>query len=290
MAWHGLRGAAYNYRVSFLKKVVVGEDNDAIAHLVEATLGDAGFLCLRARNGEEALLLTRTEMPDLLVLDVLMPRLDGIQAVKKLKADPVHSRVPVLMLTALSSTEDKIRGLEAGADDYLAKPFDLRELLARVRALIRQSRRERDRSPTTSLPGSETFEAHLRDKVAGEEDFAVLFVELQDFGSFLDQHGWRRAEEVVSAYGQALQQAAQEVAGTILTHLGGDDFALLTSPHEAEELREAVLRAGREAQQQAGAGCPALLVEVLDSSHGKNLDELTRTMAQVRRQRRAARG
>src|SRR5579883_3355483 len=153
--------------VSFLKKVVIGEDDDAIAHLIEASLGDAGFLCLRARNGEEALLRTRTEEPDLLILDVLMPRMDGIQTVRKLKADPIHSKVPVLMLTALSSTEDKVRGLEAGADDYLAKPFDLRELLARVRALIRQSRRERDRSATTSLPGSETFDAHLRDRIAG---------------------------------------------------------------------------------------------------------------------------
>ncbi|MCS6911794.1 MAG: response regulator [Myxococcales bacterium] len=266
----------------FLKKVVVGEDDDAIAHLIEATLGDAGYLCLRARNGEEALLLAKTEAPDLLVLDVLMPRMDGIHVVRKLKADPVHSRVPVLMMTALSSTEDKVRGLDAGADDYLTKPFDLRELLARARALIRQSRRERDRSPTTQLPGSETFEAHLQDRLASGEPFALLFCDLDRFGEFLDHHGWRRAEEVLAAYGRALQMAAQEVPATMLTHLGGDDFAFLTAIDQAEELRDSVRRAEAEVLQ-AAAPCPPLRVFVLDSSQGSTADDFSRALAQLRR-------
>jgi CheY-like chemotaxis protein len=276
-------GSRYNLQVAFLKKVVVGEDDDAIAHLIEMTLGDAGFLCLRARNGEEALLLTRTESPDLLVLDVLMPRLDGIQAVKKLKADPIHSRVPVLMLTALSSTEDKVRGLEAGADDYLSKPFDLRELLARARALIRQNRRERDRSATTSLPGSETFEAHLRSRLEDGEDVVVIFVDLEGFGSFLEQHGWRRAEEVVSSYGQAMQMAAREVAGVVLAHLSGDDFAFLTDRDSAADLEEAISRAAKEAQQAMGGKCPPLSLNRVDSSAGRTLDDFLRASLDSRR-------
>ncbi len=269
--------------MAFLKKVVVGEDDDAIAHLIEMTLGDAGFLCLRARNGEEALLLARTESPDLLVLDVLMPRLDGIQAVRRLKADPIHSRVPVLMLTALSSTEDKVRGLEAGADDYLSKPFDLRELLARARALIRQNRRERDRSATTSLPGSETFEAHLRSRLDEGEDVAVIFVDLEGFGAFMEQNGWRRAEEVVSTYGQALQMAAREVAGAILAHLGGADFAFLTEPSEAADLEEAIRRSGAEAQQAMGESSPPLSLVTLDAKAGKTLDDFVRASLARRR-------
>src|SRR5439155_6994560 len=131
-----------------LKKVVVGEDEDEIAHLIEVTLGDAGWLCLRGRDGEETLALTRHEAPDLLILDILMPRSDGIEMLRRLRADPVHAKVPVLMLTALSSVDDRVRGLDAGADDYLGKPFDLRELRARAEALVRMSRRERGRSPT----------------------------------------------------------------------------------------------------------------------------------------------
>src|SRR5688572_18331764 len=154
--------------VPFLNRIVVGEDEDAIAHLIEATLGDAGFLCLRGKNGEEVLELAQAQAPDLIVLDVLMPKLDGVDTVKRLKADPVRSKIPVLMLTSLAAVEDRVRGLEAGADDYLSKPFDLRELVARVRALVRASRRERDRSPTTDLPGPGSFEQALEARLAAK--------------------------------------------------------------------------------------------------------------------------
>src|SRR5262249_34328681 len=136
-------------KMPFLKKVVVVEDEDAVAHLIEAALGDAGYLCLRAHDGTEALKLAKREEPDLLVLDILMPKMDGLETVRRLKSDPVQSRIPVLMLTALGSIDDRVRGLGAGADDYLPKPFDVRELLARCQSLVRHNRRERDRSPTT---------------------------------------------------------------------------------------------------------------------------------------------
>src|SRR4051812_36805084 len=98
-------------------------------------LGDAGYLCLRARDGEQALFLASVENPDLLVLDVMMPKLDGMEACRRLRADPQLGRTPILMLTSLASVSDRLRGLNSGADDYLPKPFDLRELVARVGAL-----------------------------------------------------------------------------------------------------------------------------------------------------------
>ena len=137
-----------------LNKIVVAEDDDAIAHMVNMALGDAGFLCLRARNGEEAINLVKVQSPDLLILDVMMPRCDGMEVVRKLRGDVLTSKTPILMLTALGTVEHKVEGLEAGADDYVTKPFDLRELAARVKALIRASRRERERNPTSGLPGS----------------------------------------------------------------------------------------------------------------------------------------
>ena len=143
-----------------LKKIVVAEDDDAIAHMVSMALGDAGYLCIRARDGEEALRITKIHQPDLLVLDVMMPRLDGRQVASKLKEDVILSKIPILMLTALSDVDSRIQGLDAGADDYMSKPFDLREFSARIRALIRSARRERDRNPTTDLPGSVAIERH----------------------------------------------------------------------------------------------------------------------------------
>src|SRR5574338_26266 len=137
-----------------LKKIVIAEDDDAIAHMVNMALGDAGFLCLRARDGDEALKLVKAHDPDLLVLDVMMPRVDGLEVARRLKADVMWSRIPILMLTALAGVDNEVQGIEAGADAYMSKPFDLREFGARCKALIRAARRERDRNPTTNLPGS----------------------------------------------------------------------------------------------------------------------------------------
>src|SRR5262249_56002217 len=96
-----------------LKKIVVAEDDDAIAHLVAAALGDSGFLCLRAHDGDEAIRLARREAPDLLILDVMMPHTDGLEVAKRLKADVIASRIPILMLTSLPPVDHPVQGLHA---------------------------------------------------------------------------------------------------------------------------------------------------------------------------------
>jgi PleD family two-component response regulator len=260
--------------VAFLKRVVIGEDEDALAHLVQMCLGDAGFLCLRGRDGEEALALARSQSPDLLVLDVLMPKLDGIETVRKLKADPVHSKVPVLMLTSLASVDDKVRGLDAGADDYLTKPFDLRELLARVNALVRHNRRERDRSPTTDLPGPNTLEETLEKRLATGEPFALLFVEIEGFERLVVGEGWKRGAEVAGAASRALRGVTPEQA--TLTHLGGGEFALVAAAEEAATL-EGAARLAVDAAVPAGAR-PVRVTRV-ESKAGRSVEDLAREVA-----------
>src|SRR5262245_66132969 len=100
-----------------LKKIVVAEDDDGIAHMLAAALGDAGYLVLRARDGEEALARVRAQMPDALILDVMMPKLTGIEVVRRLKHDVVTSKVPVLLLTSLGVVDDTVTGRDAGVGD-----------------------------------------------------------------------------------------------------------------------------------------------------------------------------
>src|SRR5438045_9753766 len=99
-----------------LKKIVIAEDDDAIAHMVNMSLGDAGFLCLRARDGDEALKLVKAHDPHLLVLDVMKPKMDGLEVARRLKADVTWYRTRILMLTDLAGIDDQVQGLEAGAD------------------------------------------------------------------------------------------------------------------------------------------------------------------------------
>jgi DNA-binding response OmpR family regulator len=266
--------------VPFLKKVVVGEDEDAIAHLISATLGDAGWLCLRARDGEAALELARHEAPDLIVLDVLMPKLDGFETVKRLKADPVHSKIPVLMLTSLSAVEDRVRGLEAGADDYLGKPFDLRELGARAQALVRASRRERDRSPTTDLPGPLAVDEAIETRLGTGEALALLFVEADGFSRLTRAEGWARGRVLMQALGTALHQATAGRPDVLLAHLGGDDFALVAPAAAAAGLADAVRSAADGALRPHGLRAE---VAIIDGQGARTPGDLAAAVARARR-------
>jgi DNA-binding response OmpR family regulator len=239
----------------FLKKIVVVEDDDAVAHLVGASLGDAGFLCIRARDGIEALRLVKQESPDLIILDVLMPKLDGLEVVRRLKADPVEARIPVLMLTALASVDDRVRGLDAGADDYLAKPFNVRELLARCQALVRHNRRERDRSPVTDLPGPATLEDTIAARIQARSPMALVFVELAGFERAVEALGWGEGARILAAVGRALREVV--CGDDVLAHLGGDDFVVVTGPAAAAGLSAALVERATETLATAAAGVAA---------------------------------
>jgi len=118
--------------------ILVVEDEPAIQELIAANLLHAGHHVLRANDAEEAALLVRDTLPDVVLLDWMLPGMPGLQFARRLRADERTRDLPIIMLTARSEEHDKIAGLEAGADDYLTKPFSPRELLARIKAVLRR--------------------------------------------------------------------------------------------------------------------------------------------------------
>jgi DNA-binding response OmpR family regulator len=118
--------------------ILLADDERDLVWAVEHSLRHDGYQVLAAYDGTEALALARRQRPDLIVLDIVMPRLDGLQVCRKLRQDPTLSAIPILFLTVRSSIEDRVTGLDEGGDDYLLKPFDLGELKARIRALLRR--------------------------------------------------------------------------------------------------------------------------------------------------------
>ena len=123
-------------------RILLVEDEVALGNVLKRGLEEHGYAVDLAANAEDALAFASTEPYDLVVLDVMLPDLDGFRVCRRLRNDGAN--VPVLMLTALDSVEDRVAGLDSGADDYLPKPFDPRELLARVRALLRRDQSTRD--------------------------------------------------------------------------------------------------------------------------------------------------
>jgi len=148
------------------------------------SLGDAGFLCLRARDGDEALKLVKAHDPDLLVLDVMMPRVDGLGVCRELRAR--GDRTPILILTARHKVADRVSGLDAGADDYLVKPFALEELLARLRALLRRT----SQSPDGALQVADLrLDAATREVWRGEVPIDLTKTEFQLLELFMINKG-----------------------------------------------------------------------------------------------------
>ncbi len=141
------------------RNIVVIEDEDAIRDVVAYNLERAGFEVATAGNGRTGLQLVRDVVPELVLLDLMLPELDGLEVCRRLRSDPATARIPVIMLTAKGDEGEIIEGLEAGADDYVTKPFSPRELVARVQANLRRADREADDAPAGGdAQGSEAGE------------------------------------------------------------------------------------------------------------------------------------
>ena len=219
--------------------VLIVDDDADIRRFLGLTLRHEGFDVHEAVNAEDALEQARAVDPDIVLLDVMMPGVDGYEVCRRLRADPRTTETPVILLTAKGRPEDKVRGLGFGADDYLVKPFDPEELLARVSSVLRRSRSRRDVSPLTGLPGNVRIDAELRELVEHPgAGFAVLYADLDDFKAYNDHYGFMRGDEVLRYTARVLQEALERYPGPpcFLGHLGGDDFVLVSPTESAEAL------------------------------------------------------
>ncbi|MDX1917841.1 MAG: response regulator transcription factor [Candidatus Caenarcaniphilales bacterium] len=178
------------------EKVLVIDDDPAILELVKVNLEIHGYQVITAEDAIKGLALNSQENPNLIVLDLMMPKLDGYSACQQIRADHKHNRnVPILMLTAMSRIDDKIAGFDAGSDDYLTKPFEVGELIARVKALLRRSARLQSSSDAPSTPNEilhsgeitlipESREAQISGRLVRFTpiEFEILYCLMQNIG------------------------------------------------------------------------------------------------------------
>jgi diguanylate cyclase (GGDEF)-like protein len=227
------------------QRVLVVDDDYDIARYVELNLSLEGFIVHVAHDGEEAMEQARELRPEAVLLDVMMPGLDGYEVCKRLRSDPRTSHSAIIMLTAKSLSADTVLGLTAGADDYIAKPFDPPELVARVRAALRRSRQLRDISPLTGLPGNSEITRRLDDLVTNGEPFALIHSDLDRFKSYNDRYGFLRGDDAIRSTADVLSEVVTEMAGELkfLGHVGGDDFVVIVEPQHAEDFCQRVITA-----------------------------------------------
>jgi diguanylate cyclase (GGDEF)-like protein len=228
---------------SATENVLVVDDDPFIARLLEIELKAAGYEVRVGGDGEEALGLANELVPDLVLADVMMPKMDGFELTRRLRQDPRTASVSIIMLTARGLSSDKLEGFSAGADDYIVKPFDTPELLARVRGVLRRAREMRAQSPLTGLPGNVRIEEEIDSRVSDGADFAILYADLDYFKAFNDHYGFMRGDGVIQLTARILQDVALELGGadTFVGHVGGDDFIVITTPDQAVDVAERVI-------------------------------------------------
>ena len=225
--------------------VLVVDDDFDIARYVELNLSLEGFTVHVAHDGQEAVAKAQRLRPDAVLLDVMMPGLDGYEVCRRLRSNARTSHCAIIMLTAKSLSADTVLGLTAGADDYISKPFDPPELVARVRAALRRARQLRDISPLTGLPGNSEITRQVERLVDEGQPFALIHADLDHFKAFNDRYGFLRGDEAIKATADVLAEviAAQETETCFLGHVGGDDFVLLTAPEAVEAVAADIIAA-----------------------------------------------
>jgi diguanylate cyclase (GGDEF)-like protein len=226
-------------------RVLLADDNLNLQKIISTNLELAGYEVATVSDGREALAQIERDVPDLLLLDLMMPHMDGYEVARRVRshANPSIANVPIIFLTAKGETEDKLRGFEAGADDYITKPFGSRELLARVRAKIRRVEVDTSLSPLTRLPGNLAIEGDLRRRIDDGDTFAVLYLDLDNFKAFNDVYGFAHGDEAIQLVARASVDAVRRRGTTddFVGHIGGDDFIIATLPDRAEEIAREIL-------------------------------------------------
>ena len=226
------------------ESVLVVDDDPDVARFVEVNLRSAGYDVTVASDGEEALERALELRPDLVLLDVMMPKLDGFEVAQRLRRDPRTSSSSIIMLTAKALSADKVLGLSSGADDYIIKPFDPVELLARVKGTLRRAREMRALSPLTGLPGNIRIQEEIRRLVSEQQEFAILYADLDHFKAYNDHYGFVRGDRAIQLLARIVTEIAHDIAGPtgFVGHVGGDDFILIGPPETAEKAAEELVR------------------------------------------------
>ena len=231
------------------KKILVVDDHEDNVEVLRARLESRGYEVEGAMNGQEALDAVSRWCPDLVLLDVMMPDMDGLEVVKRLKANPALPFIPVIMQTALDSTERMVAGLEAGADDYVTKPINFAELEARVRSLLRIKKLQQDlgeREKELSEMNDRLLRISLTDGLTGvdnrraleqrlhemfehslrlHEPVSVVMCDIDHFKVVNDTYGHAAGDEVLKQFAGILKDEAREIDR--VGRYGGEEFLLL---------------------------------------------------------------
>ena len=277
-------------------RILCVDDTEDIRELLRMRLRAAGHEAFTAADGESGLELARTIQPDLILLDLMMPGLSGYEVCQRLKESPTTRRIPIIFLTARSEIDDRVRGLELGAVDYIGKPFDASELMARLRVALRtkqtlddleQTNSELRRSSVTDALSGLYNRRHFEECIERELESceregvmaACLIIDLDHFKQVNDTHGHLGGDAVIRQFADLLRSLTRK--GDVAARFGGDEFALMLTGvtaqgalAAAEKIRAAVARTAFAANDEVVALTTSIGLTTFPLGHGTRVDQI----------------
>ena len=212
-------------------RILIVDDEPDIRDVLKLTLATENYTVLEAKDGEEAIEVILNKAPDLVLLDYKIPKIDGRQVAQRIKSDLLLRHLPIIMVTGKHELEDKVGGLDAGVDDYITKPFEPKELLARIRMALRRTERDLEANPLTRLPGNVSIFKEFSQRLESKSLFAVAYLDLDRFKSYNDKYGFEMGDDVIRETARILIKVVRtkENPDDFIGHIGGDDFVIITT-------------------------------------------------------------
>jgi len=222
-------------------RLLIVEDEPDISNMLRIYFSGQDYEVDTALRGKEALEMTRQKLPHLIILDIMLPDIDGFEVCKILRTNVRTSHVPIIFLTQKDERSDKLQGLELGADDYITKPFDIEELRLRVQRGITRAEQQSLTDPRSGLPSGLLIEEQLR-RIIRTKGWTLLDIRIKDFDTFVDVYGFVAGDNVLRFAAMLLSEIVDEF-GTpddFIGHAGGDNFIVITIEEATSSINERI--------------------------------------------------
>lgn len=220
-------------------RLLIVEDESDISNLLKMFFTNLGYEVETAFKGAEALEKTRQIMPDLIILDIMLPDIDGYEVCQQLRGAGRTSQIPIIFLTQKDERGDRLQGLELGADDYVTKPFDFDELKLRVQGAIRRAERESLTDPRSGLPSGHLIEEQLR-RIIQLDDWSYIEIRVENFAPFREVYGFVAADDALRFTALQINETLDELGGEndFVGNAGGENFVIITKADNSNAIVE----------------------------------------------------
>lgn len=233
-------------------RILVVEDDFDISNMLRIYFTGQGYEVQVAPRGNDALSMTRKQLPDLIMLDIMLPDMNGYDVCRELRTTTRTSHIPIIFLTQRDERSDRIAGLELGADDYVTKPFDIEELKLRAKNAMEAAKRQANIDPKSNLPTGSLIQDHLRSLMRSENPWTYIDIKINAFDVFSEVYGFVAGDDVIRFVAMVMGEVVDKM-GTpddFIGHPGRDNFVIITRAEDNKKVeRNLVDRFNEEVKQ-----------------------------------------